>query len=194
MLNQFSRTELLLGKEAMNKLGNSRVAVFGIGGVGGYVCEALVRSGAYCLASRQLTYMLPLSWIRKVLIPPLRRNATCISGSPLWIYISPFLRDWTDAIFSSSAITSSSEIPVTFLKSLSLIIRFVSLYFLSHALLYISFCLWQMGQDTYMDYFSTFFSFFANKKLAFSQHTPSVFQLFLFFSSNGHTVLPGHSL
>ncbi|WP_448783882.1 tRNA threonylcarbamoyladenosine dehydratase [Blautia sp.] len=45
MLNQFSRTELLLGKEAMNKLGNSRVAVFGIGGVGGYVCEALVRSG-----------------------------------------------------------------------------------------------------------------------------------------------------
>ena len=45
MLNQFSRTELLLGKEAMNKLENSRVAVFGIGGVGGYVCEALVRSG-----------------------------------------------------------------------------------------------------------------------------------------------------
>lgn len=47
MLNQFSRTELLLGKEAMNKLENSRVAVFGIGGVGGYVCEALVRSGVY---------------------------------------------------------------------------------------------------------------------------------------------------
>ena len=45
MLNQFSRTELLFGKEAMNKLENSRVAVFGIGGVGGYVCEALVRSG-----------------------------------------------------------------------------------------------------------------------------------------------------
>ena len=45
MLTQFSRTELLLGKEAMNKLENSRVAVFGIGGVGGYVCEALVRSG-----------------------------------------------------------------------------------------------------------------------------------------------------
>ena len=45
MLNQFSRTQLLLGKEAMDKLANSRVAVFGIGGVGGYVCEALVRSG-----------------------------------------------------------------------------------------------------------------------------------------------------
>lgn len=45
MLNQFSRTELLLGKEAMEKLANSRVAVFGIGGVGGYTVEALVRSG-----------------------------------------------------------------------------------------------------------------------------------------------------
>lgn len=45
MLNQFSRTELLLGKEAMEKLSKSRVAIFGIGGVGGYVCEALVRSG-----------------------------------------------------------------------------------------------------------------------------------------------------
>ena len=45
MLTQFSRTELLLGKEAMDRLAQSRVAVFGIGGVGGYVCEALVRSG-----------------------------------------------------------------------------------------------------------------------------------------------------
>ena len=45
MLNQFSRTELLLGKEAMEKLNNSKVAIFGIGGVGGYTAEALVRSG-----------------------------------------------------------------------------------------------------------------------------------------------------
>ena len=45
MLTQFSRTELLLGKEAMDRLKNVRVAVFGIGGVGGYVCEALVRTG-----------------------------------------------------------------------------------------------------------------------------------------------------
>jgi tRNA A37 threonylcarbamoyladenosine dehydratase len=45
MLNQFSRTELLFGKEAMEILGNSRVAVFGVGGVGGYTVEALVRSG-----------------------------------------------------------------------------------------------------------------------------------------------------
>ena len=45
MLTQFSRTELLLGSEAIDKLNNSRVAVFGVGGVGGYVCEALVRSG-----------------------------------------------------------------------------------------------------------------------------------------------------
>ena len=45
MLNQFSRTELLLGKEAMQKLQNARVAVFGVGGVGGYAVEALARSG-----------------------------------------------------------------------------------------------------------------------------------------------------
>ena len=47
MLTQFSRTELLLGKEGMERLKNARVAVFGIGGVGGYVCEALVRSGVF---------------------------------------------------------------------------------------------------------------------------------------------------
>lgn len=45
MLNQFSRTQILLGKDGMDALEKSRVAVFGIGGVGGYVCEALVRSG-----------------------------------------------------------------------------------------------------------------------------------------------------
>lgn len=45
MLEQFSRTELLLGSEAMEKLASARVAVFGVGGVGGYVVEALVRSG-----------------------------------------------------------------------------------------------------------------------------------------------------
>lgn len=45
MQNQFSRTELLIGKDGLKKLAASRVAVFGIGGVGGYVVEALVRSG-----------------------------------------------------------------------------------------------------------------------------------------------------
>ncbi|MBO7356914.1 MAG: tRNA threonylcarbamoyladenosine dehydratase [Lachnospiraceae bacterium] len=45
MLNQFSRTQLLYGAEAMERLAACRVAVFGIGGVGGYVVEALVRSG-----------------------------------------------------------------------------------------------------------------------------------------------------
>lgn len=45
MLNQFSRTELIFGREAMEKLAASRVAVFGIGGVGGYTVEALARSG-----------------------------------------------------------------------------------------------------------------------------------------------------
>ena len=45
MLNQFSRTELLLGRQGMERLYNARVAVFGIGGVGGYTVEALARSG-----------------------------------------------------------------------------------------------------------------------------------------------------
>ncbi len=45
MLNQFSRSQLLLGEDNMNKLAGARVAVFGIGGVGGYVVEALARTG-----------------------------------------------------------------------------------------------------------------------------------------------------
>lgn len=45
MSDQFSRTELLLGGAAMEKLKNSHVAVFGVGGVGGFAAEALVRSG-----------------------------------------------------------------------------------------------------------------------------------------------------
>ena len=45
MLDQFSRTRLLLGAEGLEKLKNSRVAVFGVGGVGGYVVEGLARSG-----------------------------------------------------------------------------------------------------------------------------------------------------
>lgn len=45
MSNQFSRTELLIGKEGIDKLNNSKVAIFGIGGVGSYVVEGLVRAG-----------------------------------------------------------------------------------------------------------------------------------------------------
>jgi tRNA A37 threonylcarbamoyladenosine dehydratase len=45
MLHEFSRTELLIGTEALKKLKNSKVAVFGIGGVGSYAVEGLVRSG-----------------------------------------------------------------------------------------------------------------------------------------------------
>lgn len=45
MITQFSRTELLIGAEGAEKLKNSRVAVFGLGGVGGYVVEALARAG-----------------------------------------------------------------------------------------------------------------------------------------------------
>ena len=45
MSNQFSRTELLIGKEGIEKLQNSKVAIFGIGGVGSFVVEGLVRAG-----------------------------------------------------------------------------------------------------------------------------------------------------
>jgi len=45
MLNQFSRTEFLIGSESINVLNNARVAVFGVGGVGGFTVEALVRAG-----------------------------------------------------------------------------------------------------------------------------------------------------
>ena len=48
-MEQFSRTELLIGEEALEKLKHSRVAVFGVGGVGGYVVEALARSGVGAL-------------------------------------------------------------------------------------------------------------------------------------------------
>ncbi len=47
MLNQFSRTELIIGKQGLNKLKKAKVAVFGIGGVGSFVVEGLVRAGIY---------------------------------------------------------------------------------------------------------------------------------------------------
>ena len=48
-MKTFSRTQLLIGESALRKLNNARVAVFGIGGVGGYVVEGLVRSGVGAL-------------------------------------------------------------------------------------------------------------------------------------------------
>ena len=47
MINQFSRTELLIGEEGINKLKEAKVAIFGIGGVGSFVVEGLVRAGVY---------------------------------------------------------------------------------------------------------------------------------------------------
>ena len=44
-MNQFTRTEIIFGSDAMEKLADAKVLVFGVGGVGGYVVEALVRSG-----------------------------------------------------------------------------------------------------------------------------------------------------
>lgn len=49
MLNQYSRTRLLLGAEGMERLAKARVAIFGIGGVGGFTMEALARSGVGAL-------------------------------------------------------------------------------------------------------------------------------------------------
>lgn len=49
MINEFSRTELLLGADGMDKLKKAHVAVFGVGGVGGYAVEALARSGVGAL-------------------------------------------------------------------------------------------------------------------------------------------------
>ena len=54
MLNQFSRTQLLIGKEAMDRLSKTRVAIFGIGGVGGYTAEALARSALQTSIARFL--------------------------------------------------------------------------------------------------------------------------------------------
>ena len=48
-MNPFSRTQFLLGSDAMEKLKSAKVAVFGLGGVGGYVVEALARSGVGAL-------------------------------------------------------------------------------------------------------------------------------------------------
>ncbi|MHB8066231.1 MAG: ThiF family adenylyltransferase, partial [Ruminiclostridium sp.] len=45
MLHEFSRSELIIGKEGIEKLKNSKVAIFGVGGVGSYTVEALVRCG-----------------------------------------------------------------------------------------------------------------------------------------------------
>ena len=45
MSDQFSRTEMLIGTDAVKKLNNSKVAIFGVGGVGGFACEALARAG-----------------------------------------------------------------------------------------------------------------------------------------------------
>lgn len=63
MLNQFSRTRLLLGSDGMERLHDKKVAIFGIGGVGGYVCEALVRSGigAFVLVDNDVVSMTNLN-------------------------------------------------------------------------------------------------------------------------------------
>ena len=62
MENQFSRTELIIGKEKVNILKESKVAVFGIGGVGSYVVEGLARSGIgkFILSASRNSLLLPI--------------------------------------------------------------------------------------------------------------------------------------
>ena len=73
MQNQYSRTQLLLGAEAMEKLHNSRVAVFGIGGVGGYTVEALARSGVGALDLIDDDKVCLTNLNRQIIAPPGRR-------------------------------------------------------------------------------------------------------------------------
>ncbi len=67
MLNQFSRTELLLGPEKMERLKKAKVAVFGLGGVGGYTVEALARSGLGTLALIDNDVVCPSNLNRQIL-------------------------------------------------------------------------------------------------------------------------------
>ena len=69
MSEEFSRTRLLFGEEKMKKIAASRVAVFGIGGVGGYVVEGLVRSGVTATGSA-----CPISIGRSSRLTPLWAN------------------------------------------------------------------------------------------------------------------------
>lgn len=65
MLNQFSRTELLFGSEAITRLQNTHVAVFGIGGVGGYTVEALAAAVSAALTSLiTIPLLSPISIVR----------------------------------------------------------------------------------------------------------------------------------
>ena len=89
MLNQFSRTQLLLGEDGMEKLRNARVAVFGIGGVGGYVVEALVRSGVgeidifdndkVCLTNLNRQIIATMETIDKYKVDVMRERALSIN-------------------------------------------------------------------------------------------------------------------
>ena len=85
MLNQFSRTELLFGSEAITRLQNAHVAVFGIGGVGGYTVEALARSGVGSLTSL-------------ITIPLLSPISTVRLSLPLILSASLRLKSWPNVL------------------------------------------------------------------------------------------------
>ena len=64
MINEFSRTEMLIGTEGMNKLKNSTVVLFGVGGVGSHAAEALARCGLQTLTGRVLRSTVPWGSLR----------------------------------------------------------------------------------------------------------------------------------
>ena len=68
MNNQFSRTKILIGESSMAKLAKARVAIFGIGGVGGYVAEALSRSGIASFALTVVTIIIVTKTLIKCIV------------------------------------------------------------------------------------------------------------------------------
>lgn len=89
MLNQFSRSELVFGKDAMERLKNARVAVFGIGGVGGYTVEALARSGVGALDLIDDDKVCITNLNRQILPPaaPLQNTRWMWPGTAFWTSI-----------------------------------------------------------------------------------------------------------
>ena len=102
-MDQFSRTQLLLGPDGMQRLKNARVAVFGLGGVGGYVVEALARSGVGTLElidhdtvsvtnlNRQILATWDTVGMQKAEVAAQRVRAICpqIQAIPRTLFFSP---------------------------------------------------------------------------------------------------------
>ena len=108
MLNQFSRTELLYGKEAMERLANARVAIFGLGGVGGYTAEALARSGVgtfdlidddkVCLTNLNRQIIATRKTVGKQKVEVMRDRKFCYTFSRVFVIITLGIRTAYDLL------------------------------------------------------------------------------------------------